>query len=105
MNMTRRTFAAVAALAPAAFAQAGRFPIGLHLGTVLNDLRKDEIGMLRAVARMGYELVEFHATYWIENDVKEIRKVLDGEGIRCTSTRNSYSVFSDGAIGRTIELN
>src|SRR4051812_31678118 len=105
MQMTRRTFAAMAAVAPAAVAQAGQLPVGLHLRTVLDDQRKDEIGTLRAVAKMGYKLVEPFATYWTESDVKEMRKVMDGEGVRCISSRNNVSYLSDGAIARTIDLN
>ncbi len=68
---------------------------------------KDEIGTVRAVAKMGYEVVEFYAPYfnWTLEHAKEMRKVLDGEGIRCNSTHNSPEYFSDENIAKTIELN
>lgn len=59
MQMTRRAFAAVTALAPMALAQAKKVPVGLELYSVRDELMKDEIATVRAVAKMGYEIVEF----------------------------------------------
>jgi sugar phosphate isomerase/epimerase len=90
-----------------AFGQAKKIPVGLELFSVRDELMKDEIGTVRAVAKMGYEVVEFYAPYfnWTPDHAKEIRKVLDDEGIRCNSTHNSPGYFSDENIAKTIELN
>jgi sugar phosphate isomerase/epimerase len=105
--MTRRTFTALATLTPCALAQTQKLPVGLELFSVREDLAKDEIGTVRAVAKMGYEVVEFFSPYfnWTPDHAKEIRRVLDGEGIRCLSTHNSPTYFSDANIAKTIELN
>jgi sugar phosphate isomerase/epimerase len=107
MKMTRRTFTALATLAPAVFAQMKKVPVGLELYSVRDELMKDEIGTVRAVAKMGYEVVEFYSPYfmWTTDRAKEIRSVLDGEGIKCNSTHNSAAYFSDANIAKTIELN
>jgi sugar phosphate isomerase/epimerase len=107
MQITRRTFTALAALAPAAFAQAKKVPMGLELFSVRDELMKDEIATLRAVAKMGYEIVEFYAPYfnWTVDHAKEIRNVLDGEGLRCLSTHNSANYFDDTNLAKVIELN
>ena len=107
MKLTRRAFAAIAAMSPLALAQAKKIPVGLELFSVRDELMKDEIATVRAVAKMGYEVVEFYAPYfnWTLDHAKEIRKVLDGEGIRCNSTHNSPGYFSDESIAKTIEWN
>ncbi|MDH4282865.1 MAG: sugar phosphate isomerase/epimerase [Myxococcales bacterium] len=68
---------------------------------------KDEIATVRAVAKMGYEVVEFYAPYfnWTTEHAKEIRKVLDDLGIKCHSTHNNANYFDDGNLAKTIELN
>jgi sugar phosphate isomerase/epimerase len=108
--MTRRTFAksaVVAAAAPLAFAQAKKIPVGLELYSVRDELMKDEIATVRAVAKMGYEVVEFYAPYfnWTTDRAKEIRRVMDDAGVVCRSTHNNPSNFTDANIAKTIELN
>jgi sugar phosphate isomerase/epimerase len=107
MQMTRRTFTAMAAMAPAAVAQVKKIPVGLELYSIRDELMKDEIGSVRAVAKMGYEVVEFYSPYfnWTTEHAKEIRKVLDGEGVQCNSTHNNSTYFNDASIAKTIELN
>jgi len=36
-------------------------PIGLELYSVREDLKKDLLGTVRGVAKLGYECVEFYA--------------------------------------------
>lgn len=75
--------------------------------SVRDELMKDEIATVRAVAKMGYEIVEFYAPYfnWTTDHAKEIRSVLDGEGIRCNSTHNNANYFDDANLSKVIELN
>jgi sugar phosphate isomerase/epimerase len=56
---------------------------------------------------MGYEAVEFWSPYfsWTADDAKEIRKLLDGLGIRCLSTHNGANAFSGDGVAKAIELN
>jgi sugar phosphate isomerase/epimerase len=108
-NLTRRSFlAAASAGAAAAKARAAaRYPVGLELYSVRNSLQRDLMGTVRAVAKMGYELVEFYSPYfaWTPGYAKEVRKLLDELGIRCLSTHNGAEAFAPENAARAIELN
>jgi sugar phosphate isomerase/epimerase len=75
--------------------------------SVRDELMKDEVATVRAVAKMGYEVVEFYAPYfnWTTDRAKEIRKVMDDAGVVCRSTHNNPANFTDANIAKTIELN
>jgi sugar phosphate isomerase/epimerase len=114
--LSRRSFLALAATAaplaltaPLTFSARTlkRLPIGIELYSVRDELAKDILGTVRAVAKMGYEVVEFFSPYyqWTTDYAKEVRKVLDDLGIRCPSTHNSASVFTPEGIQKAIELN
>jgi len=65
------------------------------------------VATVRAVAQMGYEVVEFYAPYfdWSENETKQMRKLLDDLGIRCLSTHNSQTYLSAQNLARTRDMN
>lgn len=107
--VSRRAFlttAAAAALASAALS-ASRYPIGLELFSCRNLLEKDLEGTVTAVAKMGYEVVEFYSPYfaWTADRAKEVRKLLDGLGIKCLSTHNGAEAFAPEGFAKAIELN
>jgi len=107
--VSRRSFlaaAAAASLAPAALS-ASRYPIGLELFSCRNLLQKDLEGTVTAVAKMGYEVVEFYSPYfeWTADRTKEVRKLLDGLGIKCHSTHNGAEAFAPEGLAKAIELN
>ncbi len=108
-SVSRRSFLSLAAAAPlaAAFPQAGKIPVGLELFSVRDELGTDLMGTVRAVAKMGYEGVEFFSPYfeWKPDYAKEIRKLMDDLGIRCFSTHNGAQSFTPGNLPRAIELN
>jgi len=108
-SISRRSFLALAGAAPFAFAmQKGkRVPVGLELYSVRDELAKDPMGTVRAVAKMGYEVVEFFSPYyqWTPDYAKEVRKLLDDLGIRCPSTHNGPNAFTPDGIQKAIELN
>ncbi len=108
-RISRRSFLTVTAAGPLAFAAQGykKIPIGLELYSVRQDLAKDLPATVRAVAKMGYEGVEFFAPYfqWTPDYAKEVRKLLDDLGIRCYSTHNSPRAFEGDGVDRAIELN
>ncbi len=108
-DFSRRSFLALAGAAPlaAAAARGKKVPIGLELFSVRGDLQKDLMGTVRAVAKMGYQCVEFFSPYydWTPEKAKEVRKELDDLGIKCYSTHNSASSFAPDKIGKAIELN
>ncbi|MCC6366956.1 MAG: sugar phosphate isomerase/epimerase [Bryobacterales bacterium] len=105
-SITRRSFLGSAAVA-AAMARSKKVPVGLELYSVRDELKKDLMGTVRGVAKMGYQGVEFFAPYydWTPGYAKEVRKLLDDLGIRCYSTHNSSKNFDAANIGKAIELN
>src|SRR5499427_6621135 len=101
--------AAVAETPPVALTARTRkqLPIGLELYSVRDELSKDLPGTVRAVAKMGYEVVEFYAPYyrWTSDYAKSVRKLLDELGIRCRSTHNSSDAFTPEGLQKAIDLN
>jgi len=107
--LSRRSFLALTAAAPLASAQSRgkRIPVGLELYSVRDELKQDLMGTVRAVAKMGYQGVEFYSPYfsWTLDYAKEVRKLLDDLGIRCYSTHNSASSFAPENLSKAIDLN
>jgi len=110
-SVSRRSFLALAGAASSsllvpAFA-AKRVPVGLELYSVRDELAKDLPGTVRAVAKMGYEVVEFFSPYyqWTPEYAKEVRTLLDELKIKCLSTHNGANALTAEGIGKAIELN
>ncbi len=108
-SISRRSFLALAGAAPFALAayKGKKVPVGLELYSVRDELAKDLMGTVRAVAKMGYEVVEFFSPYyqWTPDYAKEVRKLLDDLKIRCLSTHNGANAFTPEGIQKAIELN
>jgi sugar phosphate isomerase/epimerase len=108
-SLSRRSVLSCVAAAPLAlaFRKKKSVPVGLELYSVRDDLKTDLSGTLDAVAKMGYECVEFFSPYyeWSLDKAKEVRKQLDGLGMRCYSTHNSKTSFSPEGISKAIDLN
>ena len=109
-QFTRRSFLALAGALPlatrAAFA-ASKIPVGLELYSVRDFLAKDLTGTVRAVAKLGYEVVEFYSPYlqWTPQVAGDVRKLLDDLGVKCPSTHNGNNVFTPEGLKKAIELN
>src|ERR1700722_12993048 len=105
-KLTRRSFVALATagLAAANAAKPPNIPIGLELYSVRNELKKDTMGTLDGVAKMGYQCVEFFAPYyqWTPAYAKEVRKKLDDLGMKCNSTHNGPVSFSADGVGKAL---
>jgi sugar phosphate isomerase/epimerase len=108
-NVSRRSFLAFFAAVPLldAFAADKRIPVGLELYSVRDDLKKDLMGTVRGVAKLGYQCVEFYAPYydWTLDYAKNVRKELDDLGVHCYSTHNHSQAFMPDGVGKAIELN
>jgi len=104
-TLSRRSLLAVPALA--ALAQRKRIPYGLELYSVRDQMKADTPRVLREVARMGYEVVEFYSIYfdYSLDQARQLRKVMDDVGLRCVSTHNAGKFFEPEHLERTIELN
>src|SRR5277367_520773 len=88
--------------------QKKKYPIGLELYSVRDELARDLPNTLRTVAKMGYEVVEFYAPYfdWKIPYAKEVRTLIDDIGLRCYSTHNHIESFTPGdTMAKAIELN
>lgn len=88
-----------------AFAQqAGRTPrIGLQLYSVRNACEKDLPGVLKAVAEMGYQGVEFAGYYGRKAD--ELKKLLDENKLRCCGTHIGLNTLLGDELAKTVEFN
>jgi sugar phosphate isomerase/epimerase len=95
------------ALPAAALQRSKQLPVGLELYSVRDQLMKDLPGTVRAVAKMGYEVVEFYSPYlqWTTDQARDVRKLLDELNIRCPSTHNSRSALEPEGLKKAIELN
>lgn len=81
--------------------------VGLELFSVRKELADDLNGTLKAVAKMGYQGVEFFSPYfaWTPEKAKEVRKLLDDLGMKCLSTHNGRNAFTGDGIAKAVELN
>jgi sugar phosphate isomerase/epimerase len=107
-NSSRREFLALlAAAGMVASAKTKSIPVGLELYSVRDELKKDMPGTLDAVAKMGYECVEFFSPYydWSPDQAKEVRKHLDSLDIKCYSTHNGLEALKPEGLEKAIELN
>jgi sugar phosphate isomerase/epimerase len=111
MTLTRRSFVALSATLPWAFslrsAAASAIPVGLEMYSVRDALKNDPQGTVRAVAKAGYQGLEFYAPYldWSEEQTRDMRKLLDDLGIQCFSTHNSQSYFADDTLPKARDRN
>ncbi len=124
MRLTRRDFirtgAAATSLAaissPLALADspAGTIPIGMQLYAVRGACGKDFPGTLEALAKMGYQGVEFYGYSGRSADhrgrsPKELRKLLDDNGLKCCGThlRTRINTLADGydEFDKEVEFN
>ena len=99
--------AAAAPLAATVFGQSKTVPIGLELYSVRGELKKDLKATVTAVAKMGYQVVEFYSPYfeWTVQQAKDVRTLLDDLGIKCLSTHNGGASIAPDGLQKAIELN
>ncbi len=78
-------------------------PVGLQLYSVRSECKKDFFKTIEAVAGLGYQGVEFAGYY--EKTAKDIKKVLDDNGLVCCGTHTQYPAVQPELINQTIEFN
>ena len=108
--LSRRAFLAIAGAVPfaaSALAQSRKIPVGIELYSVRGEMKKDMPAAVRAVAKMGYQVVEFYSPYleWTTEQAKEMRKLLDDVGVKCHSTHNGTNAIRAEGLTKSIELN
>src|SRR5256885_15948331 len=78
-------------------------PIALQLYSVRHECEKDLPGVLKAVAAMGYDGVEFAGYYG--RTAEELRRLLDDNGLRCAGTHTGLNTILGDELPKTIEFN
>ena len=78
-------------------------PVGLQLWTVRTECAKDFPGTIAKVAKMGYKGVEFAGYY--ERSAKDIRKMLDDNGLKCSGSHTAIDLLSNEKLAATMEFN
>jgi sugar phosphate isomerase/epimerase len=105
--ISRRTLLAACAGTSLVGAQSKTIPVGLELFSVRDELNKDLFATVTAVAKLGYEIVEFYSPYfgWTVDYAKQVRKLLDDLGIECRSLHSPRRAFEADGRAKAIELN
>lgn len=78
-------------------------PIALQLYSVRQDCEKDLPGVLSAVAKMGYQGVEFAGYYG--RTAHELKTMLDDLGLKCCGTHIGIDTLLGDQLQRTVEFN
>jgi len=78
-------------------------PIALQLYSIRHDCEKDLPGTLEAVAKMGYDGVEFAGYYG--RSAKELRQMLDDLGLRVAGTHIRLPTLQGDALAETVAFN
>src|SRR4249920_922651 len=81
-----------------------KIPIGLELYSVRNELPKDFTGVIEKIGKMGYQGVEFAGYYNWDKKPKELRKLLDDNGLKCCGTHTALPTLQGDRLKATIEL-
>ena len=110
-NHSRRDILKWAALASATLALPSlaetarkKLPIALELYSVRNEMAKDFTSTIEAVGKMGYEGVEFAGYYEWQKKPKELRKLLDDNGLKCCGTHTALISLEGDNLKKTAEL-
>jgi sugar phosphate isomerase/epimerase len=77
--------------------------VGLELYSVREDCAKDLPGVLKAVAKMGYQGVEFAGYHG--RTAEELRKLLDENGLKCCGTHIALDALLGENLEKTIAFN
>ena len=80
-----------------------RIPIALQLYSIREDCERDLPGTLQAVAKMGYEGVEFAGYYG--RSAKELRSMLDDLGLVVAGTHIRLETMLGDQFAQTVEFN
>jgi len=109
-SLDRRHFLGTAAVGAAAFlagtsfAAKGTWPrLGVQLYSVRDIAAKDLPGVLQAIAKMGYEGVEFAGPP--KHGADALRRMLDDAGLPCCGWHTPFDMLQDDQLDATIALN
>jgi sugar phosphate isomerase/epimerase len=80
-----------------------KIPVGLQLYSVRFECEKNFEKTVEAVAKMGYEGVEFAGFY--NRGAEAIRRLLDDNGLKCCGSHTPLDALSDEAFEKTVQFN
>ncbi len=80
-----------------------KIPIGLQLYSIRHQAQQDLPGVLKAVAEMGYDGVEFAGYYG--RSAEEMKQLLDDQGLICCGTHIGLNALTGDALKATVEYN
>ncbi|MDQ1470704.1 MAG: hypothetical protein QOJ99_2184, partial [Bryobacterales bacterium] len=109
-SLSRRQFAilSAASLMRATAQDTKQVPVGLQQTAVNRNIQEDLPATLRAIAKAGYNIIEFSAVTfmkWSSPEAKQVKSQLDDLNLRCRSTHNEIVSFSGDGLSKAIELN
>lgn len=100
-GLDRLVFAGPAGVGPV---PSKKIPVGVQIYSVRGAAGKDFPGVIEAIAELGYDGVEFAGYYGWEAKPKELRKLLDDNGLKCCGTHTGLNTITGDALGATAEL-
>ena len=80
-----------------------KIPVALQLYSVRDDCALDLTGTLKAVAKMGYDGVEFAGYHG--RSAEELKKMLDDLGMKVAGTHIGLSTLLGDELKKTVEFN
>ncbi len=80
-----------------------RIPIALQLYSVRHEMENDLPGTLDAVARMGYDGVEFAG--YFGRSAEDLRALLDSLSLRCAGTHTQLAALAPESLAETVRFN
>jgi sugar phosphate isomerase/epimerase len=87
-----------------AVAPAKKIPVGAQLYSVREEAAKDLPGVLAEIGKIGYRSVEFAGYYGWDKKPKELRRLLDDNGLKCCGTHTALETITGEALKATAEL-
>lgn len=79
-----------------------RIPVAVQLYSVREDAAKDLAGVLKAIAKMGYDGVEFAGFYG--HDAKTVRAMLDEYGLKAEGAHVGINTLMGDELQMSIEF-
>ena len=92
------------AAAPQAGPPKKKIPVGVQLYSVRQAAEKNLPAVLEAIGKMGYKGVEFAGYYGWDSKPKELRRLLDGNGLKCCGTHTGLETVTGDNLKATAEL-
>lgn len=81
-----------------------RIPVGVQLYSVREQAAKDLPGVLEAIGKMGYKGVEFAGYYGWDAKPRELRQLLDANGLKCCGTHTGLETVTGDRLKATAAL-